>query len=590
MRKLLKKIFRDEYLRNDVKKILNEILNSDQKLNNEIDIVTKNGEEILKLKSELEILKNKYNVLLLNQFNSQKTIKNNKKHVLFLIHNMTTWTALAGIYEEMKKRENVEIFVLAIQADESSAPHQKSYSSKTEKYLKEEEIKFDKINSNDIERFIAYMSSINPDYVIRQSPWDDDIPWLYSSMNLARYKLIYIPYHTLDILEEFSGDDGVDMEINQNFHLYCDKIYCLSEYHLKKAKKTFIGRKEILKYFGNTKLENIAIQYNNKKCNSISSTLKILWAPHHSINNEWLAFGTFEKNCMEFIKIAKQYGNRIHIKLRAHPLLKQSMENFNKELYESFIQEWNKLENVSLDEDWNYLNSFKWSDILVTDGVSFIAEYPLTKKELVFIENKKHIEFNKNGLEAKKCCHVIETNEELRNIIEKILKNELNDRDSERKAYEKYLRINNASKEIVRDIFDEKRIGYLSGTFDLFHIGHLNIIKKAKENCNYLIVGVHKNASHKGKKTFISLEERKEIIKNLEQVDKVIDAAEEDIDIWKIEKYDYLFVGSDYKGTERFQRYEKYFADKDVEIKYFPYTQDTSSSKLRNLINKKVSL
>ena len=131
-------------------------------------------------------------------------------------------------------------------------------------------------------------------------------------------------------------------------------------------------------------------------------------------------------------------------------------------------------------------------------------------------------------------------------------------------------------------------VGYLSGTFDLFHIGHLNLIKRARQHCNYLVVGVHKDASHKGKQTFIPFEERIEIIKNIKYVDKVIESEKEDSDIYTkgIVKYDKLFVGSDYKGTERFNRYEKYFADKGVEIVYFPYTKGTSSTQLRDALQK----
>lgn len=133
------------------------------------------------------------------------------------------------------------------------------------------------------------------------------------------------------------------------------------------------------------------------------------------------------------------------------------------------------------------------------------------------------------------------------------------------------------------------KIGYMSGTWDLFHIGHLNMIKRAKQYCDYLVVGVHKDASHKGKETFIPLEERMEIVRNIKWVDKVVVSMPEDSDVYSsgLVKYDYLFVGSDYKGTERFNRYEAFFADKGVEIIYFPYTEGTSSTQIRNLITSK---
>lgn len=132
-------------------------------------------------------------------------------------------------------------------------------------------------------------------------------------------------------------------------------------------------------------------------------------------------------------------------------------------------------------------------------------------------------------------------------------------------------------------------VGYLSGTFDLFHIGHLNLIRRARACCDYLIVGVHPTAAHKGKNTFIPFAERREIVGTCKYVDRVVDACSEDCDAWPLWHFDRLFVGSDYKGTPRFQRYEEYFADKNVEIVYFPYTQSTSSTQLRELIDTRLT-
>lgn len=130
-------------------------------------------------------------------------------------------------------------------------------------------------------------------------------------------------------------------------------------------------------------------------------------------------------------------------------------------------------------------------------------------------------------------------------------------------------------------------VGYLSGTFDLFHVGHLNLIRRAKAQCDYLIVGVHPDASHKNKQTFIPFEERKEVVGAVKYVDKVVTSCPEDDEAWRRHHYDKLFVGSDYKGTPRFNRYEEYFKDKGVEIVYFPYTTTTNSTMIRDKISKK---
>ncbi len=171
---------------------------------------------------------------------------------------------------------------------------------------------------------------------------------------------------------------------------------------------------------------------------------------------------------------------------------------------------------------------------------------------------------------------------------EEIYKNVINryQNDSRKFGLESY------DYKISKNREDNKKhtvVGYMSGTFDLFHVGHLNLIKRAKQECDYLIVGVHPSAAHKGKETFIPLEERKAIVASCKYVDKVVDSTPEDSDSWSLYHYDKLFVGSDYKGTERFKRYEEYFKDKGVTIVYFPYTKSTSSTQIRAMIMKETN-
>ena len=171
---------------------------------------------------------------------------------------------------------------------------------------------------------------------------------------------------------------------------------------------------------------------------------------------------------------------------------------------------------------------------------------------------------------------------------EEIYKNVINkyQNDSRKFGLESY------DYKISKNREDNKKhtvVGYMSGTFDLFHMGHLNLIKRAKQECDYLIVGVHPSAAHKGKETFIPLEERKDIVASCKYVDKVVDSTPEDSDAWSLYHYDKLFVGSDYKGTERFKRYEEYFKDKGVTIVYFPYTKSTSSTQIRAMIMKETN-
>lgn len=150
--------------------------------------------------------------------------------------------------------------------------------------------------------------------------------------------------------------------------------------------------------------------------------------------------------------------------------------------------------------------------------------------------------------------------------------------DAEKFGLESY----NYKKQNPLETKKKIKVGYLTGSFDLFHIGHLNLLRRAKQYCDYLVVGIHPDGSHKGKDLFIPLEERLEIVGACKYVDKVMPCTSEDIDAYEEIKFDYLFVGSDYKGTERFNRYERELGPKGVKIIYFPYTQGTSSTQLRD--------
>ncbi|OKY25056.1 adenylyltransferase/cytidyltransferase family protein [Thalassotalea sp. PP2-459] len=135
-----------------------------------------------------------------------------------------------------------------------------------------------------------------------------------------------------------------------------------------------------------------------------------------------------------------------------------------------------------------------------------------------------------------------------------------------------------------------KKIGYTTGVFDLFHIGHLNVLKRAKLECDYLIVGVTSDElclKAKNKQPIIPFPERMEIVENIKFVDEVVPQVNYDKkEAWNNLKFDLMFVGDDWKGTDKWNNIEQEFAEFGVEIIYFPYTSHTSSTKLREVLEK----
>ena len=138
-------------------------------------------------------------------------------------------------------------------------------------------------------------------------------------------------------------------------------------------------------------------------------------------------------------------------------------------------------------------------------------------------------------------------------------------------------------------------IGYTTGVFDLFHIGHLNILKKASAQCDKLIVGVTVDelVQYKGKKAVIPFEERIEIIRSIKYVDMAVPQKNMDkLTAHKKFKFNIMFVGSDWKGTEKWKKIESQMKNVNVKVIYFPYTSGTSSTLINNTLKslrKKIS-
>ena len=133
------------------------------------------------------------------------------------------------------------------------------------------------------------------------------------------------------------------------------------------------------------------------------------------------------------------------------------------------------------------------------------------------------------------------------------------------------------------------KVGYTAGVFDLFHIGHLNLLRNAKDSCDKLIVGVTVDSlvRYKFKNSVIPFEERIKIVESVKYVDKVVPQDSMDkIEMLNKMKFDVIFVGDDWKSTEKWDKYEREFKQLGVDTVYFPYTKTTSSSLINNALIK----
>ena len=133
------------------------------------------------------------------------------------------------------------------------------------------------------------------------------------------------------------------------------------------------------------------------------------------------------------------------------------------------------------------------------------------------------------------------------------------------------------------------KIGYTTGVYDLFHIGHLNLLRKAKAQCDYLIVGVSTDelVSYKHKQAVIPFVERKEIVAAIKYVDEVVTQENMNkMEAWEKYHFDVMFVGDDWKGTDKWNKIEADLNAAGAEVVYFPYTKGTSSTLINETLHK----
>lgn len=132
------------------------------------------------------------------------------------------------------------------------------------------------------------------------------------------------------------------------------------------------------------------------------------------------------------------------------------------------------------------------------------------------------------------------------------------------------------------------KVGYTDGVYDLFHIGHLNMIQTAKKYCDYLIVGVHGDTvveEYKHQRPIINENDRRRIIESIKGVDRTeINRFRDKLQLWELYHFDVVFIGDDWKGTERWNKFEKILSGVGVDVIYVPYTRGISTTEIREKI------
>jgi len=375
-----------ENIRNHQKnmKLYQELIFSLKELKKQTDFV--------KIQNNLQSIKNK--------------VGNNELiNIVFIMHFPNNIMDL--LYNLLEKDELFNPIILLIPNDSFSLNICKKGLNKFEmneyednfNYFKNKGFNVIKAYDNDTKSLLDMELEIKPHIIFYSSPYEGPIPSEYKIKNLSNDILFcYIPYGIyIAKLQEY--------QFNQELHRKAWKIFCETPIHKELAAKySDIGSSNVV-MTGYPKMDPL-IDGSYKQMpkiwkNDNNSKVKIIWAPHHSIGSSTTAFSTFDKNYKFFYSFAKEHTEiqwifKPHFQLKYADFHMSETEDFSAKNLKKYYNKWNELDNASVYEGGDYLNMFLNSDAMITDSVSFLAEYLYVNKPGLFLTRKKQ-EFNEFG-------------------------------------------------------------------------------------------------------------------------------------------------------------------------------------------------
>jgi CDP-glycerol glycerophosphotransferase (TagB/SpsB family) len=349
------------------------------------------------------------------------------------------WDALDEIYRLMLQDPRFEPVVISLPRKLTG---QLAYAGeeKAHEFFESQGIEHLRLNSGgqDSQNMagLEQLKLLEPDYVFVNYPWQRNYqPAVRFDHLVESTRLAYVPYFSLVMVDEPDDEPGGGQgDAPVATHLYTQRLHQL-------ASLVFTQEKDVLDAYaltergnshvhftGSPKIDNLACEADAGKSSwpLEDGKFKIIWAPHHSYSPHWYNFGVFSKIYRQMLEFAKANSD-IQIVLRPHPFLWSTLTD-RKVLTEtelsSWRESWYKLPNTAVDEEGSYAGLFLATDILVTDGISFLGEYPLvTGKPAIFFENADHWKFSTTGEIAAASSIRVNNFEELTKMIERAKNN-----------------------------------------------------------------------------------------------------------------------------------------------------------------------
>ena len=367
---------------------------------------------------------------------------------VFLVHSIAMWDALADVYETMARDSRFYPIVISLHSRLLGMGGFGGEADVSQAFLRlgVPHLRFD---MEDSFQGLAILKSLAPDVIFRQQQWDGDIAPGFATGELTFSRLCLVPYGTTIVQQFDTQADQSSLSqlgFDQEYHRVAWYVFCETE-HSQAFFRSF-RHSDPAKFVlsGYPKVDRL-LEARGRGAWPIAEphgrSFRIIWAPHHSVNERSLGFAVFASIYKAMLEWARQ-DRSIQFAFKPHPGLKNALATagiLTPQEYGQFLSEWCSLENCCACGE-EYAELFDASDLLMTDGVSFLTEYQLFDKPLVFFDSGNHVAFNATGQMAEACAHKVRRFDEMQHVVRQYQRGAHWGFEAERAALKKLLRPN----------------------------------------------------------------------------------------------------------------------------------------------------
>ncbi len=315
--------------------------------------------------------------------------------MVFLSFYIEAWDALAEIYQRMLEDPRFEPTVISIPRRLTGETEYSGEERVSEFYdnLGIEHLRF---NFEDSNVGLEKLRDLAPDYVFLNYPWQRNYQPAYRAEQLSEFtKVCQVPYYSFALVNE-PGEDGVAPYLyTQRSHQLSSLIFTQDAAVVEAYSGTSRGNSHV-HLTGSPKLDSLV----SRAVATPHDRYTLVWAPHHSYSPHWLNFGTFASMHQQMLDFAKTHQD-MDIVMRPHPFMFGTLVERNviaEPELSRWLEDFNLLPNTRIETGGDFASLFMSCDLLLTDGISFIGEYPMiTNRPAVFLENKDHWKFSPIG-------------------------------------------------------------------------------------------------------------------------------------------------------------------------------------------------